>query len=103
MGVRRQPALLDNRHVPIDRRIAPGFVKLGLKEAATATEHDLHVSGVLLAGKHHEGAKLLHKALDRRHRVAINQFARSKSTDEVRALWQEAVQRGEIPGATGRL
>jgi Uncharacterized protein conserved in bacteria (DUF2325) len=75
------------------------LVKLGLKEAATATEHDLHVSGVLLAGKHHEGAKLLHKALDRRHRVAINQFARAKSNDEVRAFWLEAVQRGEIPGA----
>jgi hypothetical protein len=75
------------------------LVKLGLNEAATATEHDLHVSGVLLAGKHHEGAKLLHKALDRRHRVAINQFARAKSTDEVRAFWLEAVQRGEIPGA----
>jgi hypothetical protein len=75
------------------------LVKLGLREAATATEHDLHVSGVLLAGKHHEGAKLLHKALDRRHRVAINQFARAKSTDEVRVYWLEAVQRGEIPGA----
>src|SRR5277367_140724 len=75
------------------------LVKLGLKEAATATEHDLHVSGVLLAGKHHEGAKLLHKALDRRHRVAINHFAPAKSTDDVRAFWLEAVQRGEIPGA----
>ncbi len=75
------------------------IVKLGLKEAAAATEHDLHASGVMLAGKHHEGAKLLHKALDRRHRVAINQFARAKNANEVRALWQEAVQRGEIPGA----
>jgi hypothetical protein len=75
------------------------IVKLGLTEAATAGEHDLHASGVMLAGKHHEGAKLLHKTLDRRHRVAINQFARAKSPTEVRALWQAAVQRGEIPGA----
>jgi hypothetical protein len=74
-------------------------LKLGLKEAAIASEHDLHASGVMLAGKHHDGAKLLHKALDRRHRVAINQFARAKGLNEVRALWQEAVQRGEIPGA----
>lgn len=73
--------------------------KLGLKEAAAATEHDLHASGVMLAGKHHEGAKLLHKAFDRRHRVAVNQFARAKSPNEVRELWQQAVQRGEIPGA----
>ena len=76
------------------------LIKLGLKEAATtATEHELHASGVLIAGKHREGAKLLHKALDRRHRVAIKQFERAKSTAEVRALWQEAVKRGDIPGA----
>jgi Uncharacterized protein conserved in bacteria (DUF2325) len=75
------------------------LLKLARNEAATATEHDLHASGVLIAGKQHESAKLLHKALDRRHRVAINQFARAKSAGEIRALWQEAVQRGEIPGA----
>jgi hypothetical protein len=45
------------------------------------------------------GAKLLHKALDRRHRIAINRFADAKSPNEVRALWQDAVERGEIPGA----
>jgi Uncharacterized protein conserved in bacteria (DUF2325) len=73
--------------------------KLGLNETGTATEHDLHASGVLLAAKRHDGAKLLQKELDRKHRVAINQFARVKTTNEVRALWQEAVQRGEIPGA----
>ncbi|HEY1259563.1 MAG TPA: DUF2325 domain-containing protein [Stellaceae bacterium] len=75
------------------------LVKLGRKEAATATEHDLHASGVSLASKHSGGAKLLHKALDRRHRVAINQFARAKTVSEVGALWREAAQRGEIPGA----
>jgi Uncharacterized protein conserved in bacteria (DUF2325) len=73
--------------------------KLGLKQAETATEHDLHASGLLLAAKHHDGAKLLQKALDRRHRVAINQFARAKTLLEVHGLWREALQRGEIPGA----
>jgi hypothetical protein len=73
--------------------------KLKLKEAVTATEHDLHASGVLLAAKRHDGAKLLQKALDRKHRIAVNQFARAKNMSEVRGLWQEAVQRGEIPGA----
>ena len=75
------------------------LLKLGLKEAASATEHDVHASGVLIAAKHQGGAKLLHKALDRRHRVAISQFERAKSIGEVRALWQDAMQRGEIPGA----
>ena len=75
------------------------LVKLGLKEATTASEHDVHASAVLIAAKHQGGAKLLHKALDRRHRVAISQFERAKSIGEVRALWQDAMQRGEIPGA----
>ena len=52
------------------------LVKLSLNEAATATDYELHTSGVLIAGNHTESAKLLRKALDRRHRVAINRFAR---------------------------
>jgi hypothetical protein len=75
------------------------LIKLGRQEAATASEHDLHASGVLIASQRHEGAKLLHKALDRRHRVSINRFDKAKTTEEVRAAWKEAVQRGEIPGA----
>jgi hypothetical protein len=75
------------------------LLKLCFSEAATATDHELHATGVLIAGKHNDSAKLLHKALDRRHRVAINRFARAKSMNEVRTLWQEAVQAGEIPGA----
>jgi septal ring factor EnvC (AmiA/AmiB activator) len=75
------------------------LIKLGRQEAATASEHDLHASGVLIASQRNEGAKLLHKALDRRHRVSINRFDKAKTTEEVRAAWKEAVQRGEIPGA----
>ena len=75
------------------------LIKLGRKEAATASEHDLHASGVVIAGQRHEGAKLLHKALDGRHRVSINRFDKAKTTEEVRAAWKEAVQRGDIPGA----
>jgi len=75
------------------------LIKLGRKEAATASEHDLHTSGVLVASQRQDGAKLVHKALDRRHRVAINRFDKAKSADEVRAMWKEATQRGDIPGA----
>jgi hypothetical protein len=75
------------------------LLKINRKEAAGATEHDVHASAVLVAGKHQDGAKLLHKALDRRHRVAINQFDRAKTAEEVRVLWQEASKRGDIPGA----
>lgn len=75
------------------------FVKLGRREAPGATEHDLHASAVLLAGRQHDGAKLLHKALDRRHRIAIGQFDKAKDAAAVKALWRKASDRGDIPGA----
>jgi Uncharacterized protein conserved in bacteria (DUF2325) len=75
------------------------LIKLGRQEAATASEHDLHASGVLVANQRNEGAKLLHKALDRRHRVSINRFDKAKTAEAVRAAWKEAVERGDIPGA----
>jgi hypothetical protein len=75
------------------------LIKVGRQGAATASEHDLHASGVLVASQRNEGAKLLHKALDRRHRVSINRFDKAKTTEEVRAAWKEAMQRGDIPGA----
>ena len=75
------------------------LVKLGMHGAETASEHELHSQGVSLAGKHDSAGKLLNKALDRRHKLAINQFARARSADDVRRLWTEAVQRGDIPGA----
>jgi hypothetical protein len=63
------------------------------------SDHDLHGRAVLLAGQHDGAGKLLHKMLDKRHHTAINQFGKAKTADEVRALWREAVARGEIPGA----
>jgi hypothetical protein len=75
------------------------FLKIGRREVIGATEHDVHSSAVVVAGKHREGAKLLHKALDRRHRVAISQFDKAKTVDDVRVLWHEASKRGDIPGA----
>jgi Uncharacterized protein conserved in bacteria (DUF2325) len=75
------------------------LAKIGRREAPDASEHDLHASAVLLSGKHQDGAKLLHKALDRRHRVAISQFDKAKTAADVRALWREASKRGDIPGA----
>jgi hypothetical protein len=75
------------------------LLKLGRDEATTASEHDLHASAVLIAAQRHDGAKLLHKALDRRYRVSINQFDRAKTLEEVRAAWKDAAQRGDIPGA----
>src|ERR1700687_1842784 len=64
-----------------------------------ASDHELHGQGVRLAGQHDGAGKLLHKTLDKRHRLAINQLEKAKTAEEVRALWREAVKRGDIPGA----
>ncbi len=65
----------------------------------TATDHELHGTAVTLAGRHDAASKRLHKALDQRHRLAINRFAKVTTELEVRALWRESVKQGDIPGA----
>jgi hypothetical protein len=75
------------------------LVRLGVAGVETATDHGLHGQGVLLCGSREGGAKVLHKALDRRHRVAINQFAKARDADALGALWAEALKGGDIPGA----
>ncbi len=63
------------------------------------TDHDLHHKAVSLAAKHDQAAKLLHKALDRRHKLPISQFGKARTEAELTALWRDAVKRGDIPGA----
>jgi hypothetical protein len=73
--------------------------KLNIAAIPALSEHDLHKHGVTLASQKDAAGNLLHKTLDRRHKTALNQFAKAKTEAEVAALWAEAVQRGEIPGA----
>jgi hypothetical protein len=75
------------------------LLRLEVEGAATADDHDLHMMGVLLAGRSKAGGKHLQKALDRRHNSALNQFAKAKDAAAVAALWEEALARGDIPGA----
>jgi hypothetical protein len=74
------------------------FVKLGDSAAKTASDHTLHSSGVLAAGKHDLVGKLLNKTLDNRHEIAIRRFAKASSRVQVRDLWLEAFEQGSIPG-----
>jgi hypothetical protein len=64
-----------------------------------ATDHQLHGTAVTLASRHDQAAKLLNKALDNRHRLAISQFARLRTEADVQKSWRQAVGRGDIPGA----
>src|SRR5262249_17142521 len=67
--------------------------------ADAATEHELHGMGVTVAGQHDASAKLLHKALDKRHQLTLGQFDKAERVEALRALWRVAVKHGDIPGA----
>jgi len=75
------------------------LIKLGVHGAESANDHDLHKQGVALAGKPQTGGKFIQKALDRRHGAAIRQFAKAKDENALCKLWEEALKRGDIPGA----
>jgi hypothetical protein len=75
------------------------LIKLGVPGAEGADDHDLHKQGVALAGRAQGGAKFIHKALDHRHGAAIREFAKAKDEGALRRLWDEALKRGDIPGA----
>jgi hypothetical protein len=63
------------------------------------SDHDLHHTAVTLAARHDGPARQLHKALDRRHKLAVSQFDKATTEAALRSMWREAVQRGDIPGA----
>jgi hypothetical protein len=71
--------------------------RLGLAQPG-ASDHDLHGRAVSIAGQQDGAARLLTKALDTRHKLAISRYARVNSEAAVRTLWQEDLGRGEIPG-----
>jgi Uncharacterized protein conserved in bacteria (DUF2325) len=75
------------------------LVKLGVPGAGSANDHDLHKQGVALAGRSQGGGKFIQKALDQRHEAAIRQFAKAKDEGTLARLWDEALKRGDIPGA----
>jgi hypothetical protein len=75
------------------------LIKLGVPGADAADDHDLHKQGVALAARAQGGGKFIQKALDRRHETAIRQFAKAKDAETLGLLWEDAVRRGDIPGA----
>ncbi|HMG51456.1 MAG TPA: DUF2325 domain-containing protein [Inquilinus sp.] len=75
------------------------FAKLNDPDARTASDHTLHGRAVRAAGQKDVAGKLLNKLLDKRHEVPVKRFAKARTTAEVRALWREALERGDIPGA----
>ncbi|NTJ65702.1 DUF2325 domain-containing protein [Agrobacterium rhizogenes] len=68
-------------------------------DTKTATDHVLHSRGVRAAGQRDIAAKLLNKALDRRHERILKQFSKLSTPAEIKAQWDKAVDDGDISGA----
>src|SRR5262245_9219128 len=64
-----------------------------------ASDLDVHHEAVRLAGQDPEVARVLHKALDRRHDATVQRFTRARDAGAVADLWEESLQAGEVPGA----
>jgi hypothetical protein len=75
------------------------LLRLDAWSAQAADDHAIHQLGVMLVSGPRGDAKQLQKALDRRHKVALNQCAKAKDAAAVAAFWDDAVKRGDIPGA----
>jgi len=75
------------------------FVRVGDADAKTASDHKLHGRGVLVAGRHDQLGKLLHKTLDNRHEGSIKRFAKATTAAELGEFWHEAFDQGAISGA----
>ena len=60
------------------------LARLGVNGIDAADDHELHVVCVMLASRRDAGAKMLQRALDRRHGLAIKQYGKAKDEDALR-------------------
>ncbi|GAP34984.1 DUF2325 domain-containing protein [Piscinibacter sakaiensis] len=60
---------------------------------------EVHHEAVMLASQGGRAARALHKALDQRHAATLHLFATVHGSEELRARWAEALQRGDVTGA----
>jgi hypothetical protein len=74
------------------------LAKAKVKDAETASDHDLHCLGVMLASRREQGARFLQKALDRCHRTAIFRCLKIKDAAGLLEFWDGALKQGDIPG-----
>ena len=73
--------------------------KLSLKtKPGFNVDYQLHAYFVKTASTHGKAAKMLHKAMDKRHAVAIKRTKDLKTVEELQKYWETAVEEGDIPG-----
>jgi hypothetical protein len=72
--------------------------KLRLHPQRPLSDYGLHSSFVVMAGRHDHGAQRIHKYLDEKYRAQIRRASSLRSDAELTALWQEALESGELAG-----
>ena len=77
------------------RKIA---TKANLRIPADTTDYEIHGYFVEHAGKPNQLAKLTQKTLDRKYRAAIERCRDCTTELELRAYWDKAMVKGEVPG-----
>jgi hypothetical protein len=78
------------------------LLRVARKSGFTGTPGDpyrLHVEAVSLSCTRNAAAEAMEKMLEKKYAVAVTRFQRVKSDAEVRALWREALESGEVAGA----
>ena len=79
------------------RRLVPRFAPH--IDRKRATDLEIHHAAVELSCEGGPARKEINKALDTRHALAIRTFRTAGDDAALRALWRDAMARGEIPGA----
>ncbi len=62
-------------------------------------EYRLHVEAVSLSCTRNPAAEAMHKLLDRKYDLYLRRFDKARTEDEVRALWKQNLEHGEVAGA----
>ncbi len=72
--------------------------KTNLSLPPAADEFTVHATFVKLSGRPGPVAKAVNKALNRKYAAVLRQFSAASDAEQLLALWQQARERGDIPG-----
>ncbi len=84
--------------LPMDE-LASLMAKTGIKPASpNPSDYEIHTVMVHCAVRERRAAKMMHKALDRRHALAVARFSKLKTEAEVELAWKDSLGRGDVAG-----
>lgn len=72
--------------------------RAGAKHDGPISDYEVHVSFVSAADDKNILSLAAHKALDKKYTSQIKCYSRAKSVDQLVALWDESLGRGDVPG-----